>query len=52
MADRLTIARPYARAAFAEARGQERLEPWSEALRVAAEVVRTRASAGSWEIRT
>src|SRR5260370_30563071 len=40
MADRLTIARPYARAAFAEARGQERLEPWSEALRVAAEGVR------------
>ncbi len=40
MADRLTIARPYARAAFAEARGQERLEPWSEALRVAGEVVR------------
>src|SRR5207237_777102 len=40
MADRLTIARPYARAAFAEARGHERLEPWSETLRVAAEVVR------------
>ncbi|TLZ17648.1 MAG: F0F1 ATP synthase subunit delta [Gammaproteobacteria bacterium] len=40
MADRLTIARPYARAAFAEARGHQRLEPWSEALRVAAEVVR------------
>ena len=40
MADRLTIARPYARAAFAEARDQERLEPWSEALQVAAEVVR------------
>ena len=40
MADRITIARPYARAAFAEARAHERLEPWSEALEVAAEVVR------------
>lgn len=40
MADRLTIARPYARAAFEEARAHERLGPWSEALRVAAEVVR------------
>jgi F-type H+-transporting ATPase subunit delta len=40
MADRLTIARPYARAAFEEARAHERLEPWSEALRVAARVVR------------
>ena len=40
MADRLTIARPYARAAFEEARDHERLEPWSEALRVAARVVR------------
>lgn len=40
MADRLTIARPYARAAFEEARAHERLEPWSAALRVAAAVVR------------
>jgi len=40
MADRITIARPYARAAFEEARAHERLEPWSDALRVAAEVVR------------
>jgi F-type H+-transporting ATPase subunit delta len=40
MADRITIARPYARAAFAAARGHERLAPWSEALHVAAEVVR------------
>jgi len=39
MADRITIARPYARAAFEEARAHERLEPWSEALQVAAEVV-------------
>jgi F-type H+-transporting ATPase subunit delta len=40
MADRITIARPYARAAFEEARAHERLAPWSEALQVAAEVVR------------
>jgi F-type H+-transporting ATPase subunit delta len=39
MADRLTIARPYARAAFEEARGAERLAQWSEALKVAARVV-------------
>jgi F-type H+-transporting ATPase subunit delta len=40
MADRLTIARPYARAAFEEARAEDRLVPWSEALRVGAEVVK------------
>lgn len=40
MADRLTIARPYARAAFAEARAAERLEPWSQALAVASQVIR------------
>jgi len=40
MADRITIARPYARAAFAEARAKQRLAPWSAALEVAAEVVR------------
>jgi F-type H+-transporting ATPase subunit delta len=40
MADRLTIARPYARAAFAEARVAERLEPWSQALAVASQVIR------------
>jgi F-type H+-transporting ATPase subunit delta len=40
MADRLTVARPYARAAFEEAQAQRRLDPWSQALRVAAEVVR------------
>ena len=39
MADKSTIARPYARAAFEEARGENRLGPWSEALRVAATVV-------------
>ncbi|HXZ59262.1 MAG TPA: F0F1 ATP synthase subunit delta [Steroidobacteraceae bacterium] len=39
MADKTTIARPYARAAFEEARATKRLEPWSEALRIAAVVV-------------
>ena len=39
MADKSTIARPYARAAFEEAREAKRLEPWSEALHVAAAVV-------------
>jgi F-type H+-transporting ATPase subunit delta len=40
MADRLTIARPYARAAFEEAQAQRRLDAWSRSLGVAAEVVR------------
>ncbi|HXY97743.1 MAG TPA: F0F1 ATP synthase subunit delta [Steroidobacteraceae bacterium] len=39
MADKSTIARPYARAAFEEARATRRLDPWSEALHVAAAVV-------------
>ncbi|HYX73134.1 MAG TPA: F0F1 ATP synthase subunit delta [Steroidobacteraceae bacterium] len=39
MADRLTIARPYARAAFEEARKNGGLAPWSEALQAAAIVV-------------
>jgi F-type H+-transporting ATPase subunit delta len=39
MADRLTIARPYARAAFAEARADKALEPWSAALTVGAQAV-------------
>ncbi len=39
MADKLTIARPYARAAFEEARGEDRLAQWSAALKVAARVV-------------
>jgi F-type H+-transporting ATPase subunit delta len=39
MADRLTIARPYARAAFEEARGANALAPWADALNVAATVV-------------
>ena len=39
MADRITIARPYARAAFEEARAHEALGPWSEALQIGAQVV-------------
>ena len=39
MADKTTIARPYAKAAFEEARGENRLGPWSDSLRVAAAVV-------------
>ncbi len=40
MADRLTIARPYARAAFEEARKNGGLAPWSQALQAAALVVK------------
>ena len=36
MADKSTIARPYAKAAFEEARDHKRLGPWSDALRTAA----------------
>lgn len=39
MADKTTIARPYARAAFADARGSGRLAQWSDALRAGAAVV-------------
>jgi F-type H+-transporting ATPase subunit delta len=39
MADKSTIARPYAKAAFEEARDRGRLGPWSQALRTAAAVV-------------
>jgi F-type H+-transporting ATPase subunit delta len=39
MADRLTIARPYARAAFEEARERGGLPAWSESLHTAAQVV-------------
>ena len=39
MADRSSIARPYARAAFAEARANKRLAPWSDALVTGAKVV-------------
>ncbi len=40
MADKLTIARPYARAAFQEASLENRLSQWSDSLKVAAAVVR------------
>jgi F-type H+-transporting ATPase subunit delta len=39
MADKSTIARPYARAAFEEARLDKQLEPWSQALHIGAAVV-------------
>ena len=39
MADKSTIARPYAKAAFEEARDRKRLGPWSQALQTAAAVV-------------
>jgi F-type H+-transporting ATPase subunit delta len=39
MSDKTTIARPYAKAAFEQARGENRLGPWSESLRIAAAVV-------------
>ena len=39
MADRTTIARPYAKAAFEEARAGNHLGPWSETLRTASVVV-------------
>jgi F-type H+-transporting ATPase subunit delta len=39
MADKSTIARPYAKAAFEEARGQGRLAEWARALELAAQVV-------------
>jgi F-type H+-transporting ATPase subunit delta len=40
MADKTTIARPYARAAFEEAKGDKQLAPWSEALRTGATVIK------------
>jgi F-type H+-transporting ATPase subunit delta len=39
MADRSTIARPYARAAFEEARADKRLGPWFDSINVGAAVV-------------
>jgi F-type H+-transporting ATPase subunit delta len=39
MAEKTTIARPYARAAFEEAAGDSKLAPWSQSLRTAATVV-------------
>ena len=40
MAEKTTIARPYAKAAFQEAQGDKRLPRWSETLRAAATAVR------------
>jgi len=40
MADRTTTARPYAKAAFEEARERGRLKEWAQALAIATEVVR------------
>jgi F-type H+-transporting ATPase subunit delta len=40
MADKTTVARPYAKAAFEEAQGTSRLGPWSQTLATAAAVVR------------
>jgi F-type H+-transporting ATPase subunit delta len=40
MADKTTIARPYARAAFEEAKGDKRLTQWSDALRTGAAVIK------------
>jgi F-type H+-transporting ATPase subunit delta len=40
MAEKTTIARPYAKAAFQEAKGDKRLAQWSETLRAAATAVR------------
>ena len=39
MADKSTIARPYAKAAFEQARDRKRLGPWSQALHTAAAVI-------------
>ncbi len=39
MADKTTVARPYAKAAFEEAKAGKHLGPWSESLRTAAQVV-------------
>ena len=40
MAEKTTVARPYAKAAFQEAQGDKRLGAWSETLRAAATAVR------------
>jgi F-type H+-transporting ATPase subunit delta len=40
MAEKTTVARPYAKAAFQEAQGDKRLAQWSETLRAAATAVR------------
>jgi F-type H+-transporting ATPase subunit delta len=46
MADRLTVARPYAKAAFANAKAAGRLDSWSGALARAAAVVRDERVSG------
>jgi F-type H+-transporting ATPase subunit delta len=38
MAEKLTIARPYAKAVFADARDKKRLSQWSQALKIAAQI--------------
>jgi F-type H+-transporting ATPase subunit delta len=38
MAEKLTIARPYAKAIFADARDKKRLPRWSDVLRIAAQI--------------
>lgn len=55
MAERLTIARPYAKAVFQQARGQKRLPQWSEALATAARIIsdpRVRALIGNPGVST
>jgi F-type H+-transporting ATPase subunit delta len=55
VAERITIARPYAKAVFQLARSQERLPQWSEALRVAASIIadpRVRALLGNPGVST
>ena len=55
MAERITIARPYAKAVFQLARRQKRLPQWSEALRVAASIIadaRVRPLLGNPGVRT
>jgi F-type H+-transporting ATPase subunit delta len=54
MTDKTTIARPYAKAAFQDAREHKRLGPWSEALHVGAAVVedaRVQALLGNPRVR-
>lgn len=45
-ADKTTVSRPYAKAAFEDARARDRLGEWSRGLDIAAEVVRDRRVAG------
>jgi F-type H+-transporting ATPase subunit delta len=55
MAERITIARPYAKAIFQLARGQQRMPQWSAGLRAAASIVsdgRVRALLGNPGVTT